>query len=179
MSANPINLDPLTEEKTFCYRHPTVETALRCNNCGKYICAKCAQRTPVGYRCPDCMRKQQDNFFNINEAGYVIAGAVSFALAIPTVYILSRLGLFFIIILGIPAGGIISEAVHRAIQRQRGRYTWIVVGVGVALGGLASTLPSLLPMLRAGVLVPEILLYPAIVTAVCAVIAGARFRYGK
>ena len=36
---------------TYCANHPTVETTLRCNKCGKPICAKCAIRTPTGYRC--------------------------------------------------------------------------------------------------------------------------------
>ncbi|MBA2247993.1 MAG: hypothetical protein H0W23_07685 [Chloroflexia bacterium] len=29
-------------------------TGLRCNRCGKPICPRCAVRTPVGMRCPDC-----------------------------------------------------------------------------------------------------------------------------
>ena len=36
---------------TYCANHPGVETSLRCNKCGKPICAKCAVRTPTGYRC--------------------------------------------------------------------------------------------------------------------------------
>lgn len=37
-----------------CSYHPNVMTGLRCNRCGKPICPKCAVRTPVGMRCPDC-----------------------------------------------------------------------------------------------------------------------------
>lgn len=37
-----------------CSYHPDVMTGLRCNRCGKPICAKDAVRTPVGLRCPDC-----------------------------------------------------------------------------------------------------------------------------
>lgn len=37
-----------------CSYHPDVMTGLRCNHCGKPICPKCAVRTPVGQRCPDC-----------------------------------------------------------------------------------------------------------------------------
>ena len=37
--------DSLPETKAiFCYRHPNVETSLRCNRCNKPICVKCAQR---------------------------------------------------------------------------------------------------------------------------------------
>jgi hypothetical protein len=37
-----------------CTYHPDVMTGLRCSRCGKPICPKCAVRTPVGLRCPDC-----------------------------------------------------------------------------------------------------------------------------
>jgi hypothetical protein len=37
-----------------CADHPDVETRLRCSRCGKPICPRCAVRTPVGMRCPDC-----------------------------------------------------------------------------------------------------------------------------
>ncbi len=43
---------------TYCANHPGVETSLRCNKCGKPICAKCAIRTPTGYRCKECVRGQ-------------------------------------------------------------------------------------------------------------------------
>lgn len=184
-----------TDETTYCYRHATVETGLRCISCNKYICSKCAVRTPVGYRCPDCIRSVQDAFYNVTQTTYILACAVSFALAIPTVYILSKLGLFFIIVLGIPTGGIISEAVFRVMRRQRGRNTWLVVGVSVALGGLVATIASTWPLIspllnpefaRSGgtassylsVIAPA-LVSPLIVTAICAVTAGARFKYGK
>lgn len=37
-----------------CSYHPDVQTGLRCTRCGKPICPRCAVRTPVGLRCPDC-----------------------------------------------------------------------------------------------------------------------------
>src|SRR5215216_981534 len=37
-----------------CADHPDVETRLRCSRCGRPICPRCAVRTPVGMRCPDC-----------------------------------------------------------------------------------------------------------------------------
>ena len=46
----------------YCANHPGVETSLRCNKCGKPICAKCAIRTPTGYRCKECVRGQQRIF---------------------------------------------------------------------------------------------------------------------
>ena len=41
-----------------CADHPDVETRLRCSRCGKPICPRCAVRTPVGMRCPDCAGKR-------------------------------------------------------------------------------------------------------------------------
>jgi hypothetical protein len=186
-----LNIRPNDDTPTFCYRHPTVETGLRCNNCGKYICSKCAMKTPVGYRCPDCIRNQQDVFFTINQASYAIAAVVAFALAIPAVFVLSKLGLFIVIFLGIPTGGFISEAVHRAIKRQRGRYTWLVVAVAVVLGGLAVTLfevKDFLPLLSTpqfgdeAFTISDLLTLMApglIMTGLTAFTAAARFRYGK
>ena len=65
------------EAVTVCYRHPDVETSLRCNRCGKPICTKCAELTPVGYRCPDCVRQQQDKFYTGGNLDYVIAVLVA------------------------------------------------------------------------------------------------------
>jgi len=36
-----------------CYRHPDRETGLSCSDCGRPICADCANFGPVGIRCPD------------------------------------------------------------------------------------------------------------------------------
>jgi membrane associated rhomboid family serine protease len=36
-----------------CYRHPDRETGLSCYECGRPICAECANPSPVGIRCPD------------------------------------------------------------------------------------------------------------------------------
>jgi membrane associated rhomboid family serine protease len=41
-----------------CYRHPDRETRVSCSSCGKPICPDCMTPTPVGMRCPDCMRQR-------------------------------------------------------------------------------------------------------------------------
>ncbi|WJW66975.1 hypothetical protein OZ401_000221 [Candidatus Chlorohelix allophototropha] len=43
-------------DTTFCKRHPTIETGLKCGRCGTPICPRCMVYTPVGVRCPDCAR---------------------------------------------------------------------------------------------------------------------------
>lgn len=183
---------------TFCYRHPETETGLRCNNCGRYICAKCAQRTPVGYRCPECIRNQQDVFFTMTPANYAIGGGVAFALTVPIVWVLAQLPLLLLILIGIPAGGLVSEAVHRALRRKRGRYTYLVVAGAVVAGGIVAMAALNWPFLSAVIgataqqlraagvergdilaaLLPR-LVTPGIITAILAITAAARFRYGK
>ncbi len=167
------------DEKTYCYIHPTAETRLRCNKCGNYICARCAVRTPVGYRCPNCVRQQQDTFFTALPTDYAIAAVVAFALSVPICYVLTRLGLFFAILIGIPAGGFISEMVHRALRRRRGRYTYLVVGGAVIVGALAASFEVLRLILTGQPEAISLLLIPAVVGVLCAVTAGARFRFGK
>ncbi len=41
-----------------CYRHPDRETAVSCSSCGRPICPECMTPTPVGMRCPECMRQR-------------------------------------------------------------------------------------------------------------------------
>jgi membrane associated rhomboid family serine protease len=42
-----------TTETRHCYRHPDRETGLSCSECGRPVCADCANFGPVGIRCPD------------------------------------------------------------------------------------------------------------------------------
>ena len=45
---------PETTERTVCYRHPRVQTAVHCADCGRPICTDCMVFGPVGIRCPEC-----------------------------------------------------------------------------------------------------------------------------
>ena len=49
-----VNEPDVTDEVTYCAVHPDRETGLRCNKCGRLMCAECAVPTPVGYRCREC-----------------------------------------------------------------------------------------------------------------------------
>lgn len=126
------------ESKEYCTVHPNVETSLHCNRCGRPMCTRCAVRTPVGYRCKECVRSQQDKFFNAQSFDYLIAGGVSLFLSVIMAGILSVIGAFFLLSLFIApaAGGLIGTVVWRLTGKRRGRYTAYIVGCGVVLGAL-------------------------------------------
>ena len=63
-----------------CANHPDRETMLRCNKCDKPICFQCAVRTPVGYRCKECVRAQQNVYYNGGQSDLLIAGIVALVL---------------------------------------------------------------------------------------------------
>src|SRR5579859_4435315 len=105
---------------TFCHNHPTVETTLRCNKCGQYICSRCAVRTPVGYRCKNCVYQQQNVFFTVKPLDYLITAAVGALLGGVIGLVLSQL-LLLALILGLPAGGLIAEVAFRLTGKRRGR----------------------------------------------------------
>ena len=130
-------------ETHYCHYHPNTPTSLRCNKCGKYICIKDARRTPVGYRCKECVREQQNTFFTATPVDYVITGVIALPLAFIAAQIVPRLG-FLTIFAGPVVGMIISEAVHRATGKRRGRYLPHTVAAAVVIGGVIPTLLTLL-----------------------------------
>lgn len=120
----------------YCTVHPTVETNLRCNRCGRPMCSKCAVRMPVGYRCKECVRLQQDKFFNAQMLDYIVAAALSVVLSLIAAAILSRMGFFIVLLAGPAIGGLIGRAIFALTRKRRGRYIPIVVGAGIVLGAL-------------------------------------------
>ena len=140
------------DEKLFCTVHPTVETALRCNKCNRPMCTKCARRTPVGYRCKECVRGQLQVFYNAQPLDLVIQGVVSFVLSLIGATLASLIGggmfwIFWIIGLAVAsgAGALIADIAHRAAGRRRGRYSWLVVAIGIVSGALVvAVVPGLL-----------------------------------
>lgn len=125
------------EELTFCAVHPDRETGLRCNKCGRYMCVDCAVRTPVGYRCRECVRGIEDKFFNAGANDYLILAAVCAVLAGIGGAIVKSIGipLLFLLIIGLPVGGAIGEAALRVIQRRRGRQSANVAVAATVIGG--------------------------------------------
>lgn len=128
---------------TYCANHPTVETGLRCNNCAKYICVKCAVRTPTGYRCRECVRWQQKIFETAQPLDFVMGFLVSMVLSAIAAFIAARIG-FFTILLAPAAGGIIAEAVRAVTGRRRSPSLFMLVAAGVAIGGALFVVQPLL-----------------------------------
>ena len=123
------------DERTVCAIHPERETRLSCNRCGKLICASCARKTPVGYRCPQCARAQQSRFETARWHDYLVAAGISLLLSGLAGTLLSRLG-WFVIFLAPTVGGVISEIIRRAVGRRRGRYLAYTAIGGMLLAGL-------------------------------------------
>ncbi|MFN2241133.1 MAG: tetratricopeptide repeat protein [Anaerolineae bacterium] len=135
---------PFDDNALFCANHPTVETMLRCNRCNKPICTRCAVQTPVGYRCKECVGRQQAVFYTGGVLDYVIAGAISVVLGGIASYLMTLLGAwFFGLILGPVVGIGIAELVRLAVRRRRSRYLWLVVGAGMIAGAVPSILLAL------------------------------------
>lgn len=122
----------------YCTVHPDRETSLRCNKCGRPMCTECAVLTPVGYRCKECVRGQQERFLKASRRDdivvFVLCALVSgVMLAIEK---LLPIPLIFLLLLGIPAGGLVAEIAFRAVGRRRSRYLGEIAAAGAALGAL-------------------------------------------
>jgi hypothetical protein len=135
-----------------CYRHPDRFTSLRCYNCDRPICISCANKTPVGYICPECQRTAENVFFNSKATDYLIAMLVSFPISLLAGILINQLSgsiFFFIVIffIGGAIGGFIGRITKRAIGGRRGRYLPALV---VAMMILGAALPALLVIIMGG-----------------------------
>jgi hypothetical protein len=152
VKVEPVGQPAVESYELFCYRHPDRPTSLRCYNCNRPICIKCANKTPVGYICPECMREAEDTFFNSRPLDYLIAAAVSFPLSLLIgwllIYVLAGgFGFFYYIILFFVSGavgGFIGRLSKRAIGNRRGRYLPQLVVAMMILGVLIPALPIFL-----------------------------------
>lgn len=147
----------------YCANHPTVETSLRCNNCEKPICPKCAVLTPTGYRCKECVRGQQKVFNTSQWYDYPIAFAIAGLISFAGSFLASFMG-FFIIFLAPIIGVATAEAVRFAIQRRRSPQVFLTAAIGAVLGSLPLLLIALSRLLLGGFAAGALLglLWPAI-----------------
>jgi len=140
---------PTDTETLYCANHPTVATSLRCNKCNKPICHKCAVLTPVGYRCRECVRGQQQVFETVVWYDYIVAGVLAAVLGGLAGALLTRLG-WFTIFLAPVAGGAIAEIVRLAVRRRRGRNLYLVAAGAYVAGCLPLFVIGLLSLFFIG-----------------------------
>lgn len=111
------------------------EITLRCSKCGRPITPQEAILTPTGYRCPDCVRKQQKVFDTSQPLDYVLGFIIALILSLIGSFVVRAIG-FFTVLLAPAAGVAIAEAVRFVIKKRRSNRLFRVVTVGVVLGGL-------------------------------------------
>jgi hypothetical protein len=133
----------MTEEVAVlhCANHPERETVLRCNRCDKPICYDCAVRTPVGMRCRECVRGQQDKYYNAEPLdvpiAVVIAGVLGAVVGGLAYLFLGAIGWFSFIIaflVGPAAGGGIAEVIRRVLRKRRARGMKVAATVACVVG---------------------------------------------
>lgn len=150
-----------------CYRHSERGTSLRCYNCSNPICVSCANKTSVGYLCPDCFREMENKFFNARPVDYLIATLVAFPLSLIAGFLVTRLGagfffIFLMIFVGGFVGGLIGRLTKRAIGGRRGRYLPYLVVAMMVLGVIIPSLPLLVFLLSGGGFAVMGLIAPAV-----------------
>jgi hypothetical protein len=137
----------MSQDALFCANHPSRETQLRCNRCGKPICVSCAVQTPVGYRCRECVRGHQKVFETARNVDLPIAlliSVVGVGIATAVLSYLSFWGLFVAPVIG---GGI-AEVVRWAVRRRRSRNLALAAAGGGVLGVLIYLLYTFWPYLN-------------------------------
>jgi hypothetical protein len=147
-----------TASATYCYVHPGRETSLRCKRCEKPICASCAQRTPTGYLCRECVSQHQKIFDTAVWSDYLIVFITSAVLsglaAIATIIVASIIWGIVIIALAPLAGSMIANVTRRFVKNHRSSALNYTLVAGMIIGALPvllmSGLPALFVMLSGG-----------------------------
>ncbi len=147
MNIEPVSSTPLevpeAPEVLYCANHPTVETQLRCNRCGKPICPKCAVSTPTGYRCKECIRAQQKVFQSALPRDYPIAFVIAFVLSLLGNFLISFLG-FWGLLLAFVVGFVIAESVRKATGKRRSKALFWTTAIAAGLGSFPYLMIALL-----------------------------------
>ncbi len=133
----------MSEQTTlYCANHPHTETMLRCNRCEKLICTKCAQPTPTGYRCKECVRGQQKVYETAQIQDLPIAFVVAAVISFLGSLIAGSMG-FFVIFIAPIVGTALAEAIRFTTKRRRSQRLFQIVAAGAILGGLPIMLREL------------------------------------
>ncbi len=155
-----------SNEVLFCANHPSRETNLRCNRCGKPICSSCARLTPVGYRCPECIREHEDIFYTATVVDYIIAALIAFSLGFIAGYLawlFTSIGFFgfFIIFLAPAVGTFLARIIIKAVGRRRGRWLPYLVASAIVIPGLLFLLAGVINFRLFGIILMGIYVFAA------------------
>jgi hypothetical protein len=154
-----------------CANHPNVETTLRCKECNKPICPKCAVHTPTGYSCKECVRGHKRKFDNAEWSDYLLGFCVAGMLSLIGSFLISLIGSigfigWILVVISAPtAGAIIAEAIRWVIKRHRAKSLFNTIIIAVALGALPMVLINLFRFNLFGILfqgVYLVLVVPAV-----------------
>ena len=135
--------------RSYCLKHPDIETGLSCGKCGDSICAQCLVHTSVGARCANCAQMHRSVTHNV--AGPLLYKAVGSAIVVSIVggvllglLVGSGLGgnLFLSALLFAVLGYAIGEAVSLAANRRRDRVLQVIVSLGIVLSVVTIVLVS-------------------------------------
>jgi len=137
----------MSEATLHCANHPDRETTLRCNHCDKPICSRCAVRTPVGYRCRECVRGQQSIFETARTYDYATTAVISGIGVGLAVLLLNILGFWGLLLAPVIGGGI-AEVVRVAVRRRRAVRLPLAAAIGGTMGVLPYVVFALLPILQ-------------------------------
>ncbi len=125
------------DEVLYCAFHPRVETVLRCSQCGRPICVRCATSYQVGQLCPLCLRGRRPAYYQPAASQLALAGGATFLTAVALGALASWIVAWSLILAflgGTAAGALLYRVALWAGRRGRGLTMQLVAG-GSALAG--------------------------------------------
>ncbi|WP_406204290.1 rhomboid family intramembrane serine protease [Streptomyces sp. NBC_01017] len=66
--------EAIRPDVTTCYRHPKVESHVRCTRCDRYICPDCMREAAVGHQCVECVKEGSRS---VRQARTLVGGRIS------------------------------------------------------------------------------------------------------
>lgn len=136
----------------YCSTHKETPTRLRCSNCNEYICPKCAIESAVGYRCPDCGKRNISHIEKISDKDYIRAFMSALLVGSVVGFIwqfFNNFGMFISLAVAYICGFCIARSITKIIGYKIGRKVQILAGV-ITLISLVLNPISILLNLSAG-----------------------------